>query len=139
MGKLMTRINVIPPNELYDQHLIAEYRETRLLVKNLNRSFNAKNGLSKSKIPKEFTLNSGHVLFFKDKGLYIQKRYQLLIEEMLKRGFEPQYLDIDIEVWPNGYFNDWEPTERDMNIIRERIKEKVLKRPNWYRYYGKYI
>ncbi len=135
----MTRINVLPPKELYDQHLIAEYRETRLLVKNLKRSFNSKNGISKSKIPKEFTLNRGHVLFFKDKGLYIEKRYKLLIDEMLNRGFEPQYLELDIEVWPNGYFNDWEATERDMDIVRERIKEKVLKRPNWYRYYGKYI
>lgn len=135
----MTRINVVPPKELYDQHLIAEYRETRLLTQNLKRSFASKNGLSKQKIPPQFTLNTGHVRFFKDKGLYIHKRYQLLQAEMKNRGFVPKFEEIDISVWPNGYFNDWTPTERDMNIVRERIKEKVAMKPSWYRYYGKSI
>jgi deoxyribonuclease (pyrimidine dimer) len=135
----MTRINVVPPVELYDQHLIAEYRETRLLTQNLKRSFGAKNGLSKKKIPLQFTLNTGHCTFFKDKGMYIQKRYQLLQIEMKNRGFVPKFEEIDISVWPAGYFNDWTPTERDMNIVRERIKEKVAFKPRWYRYYGKPI
>ena len=60
----MTRINLVPPEELYDQHIIAEYREIRSLTRGLLRCFNGKKGIPKSRIPKKFTLNTGHVLFF---------------------------------------------------------------------------
>lgn len=132
----MTRINLVPPGELMDQHLIAEYREIRLLTENLRRSARSKAGMSKDRIPKEFTLNAGHVLFFKDKGLYIHKRYGMLQEEMKKRGFEPKHASIDTSVWPDGYFNDWTPKERDLDIIRARIKSKINMKPQWYRFYG---
>jgi deoxyribonuclease (pyrimidine dimer) len=127
----------VPPDELYDQHLIAEYREIRLLAANLRRSFASKKGIDKNRIPQEFTLMSGHILFFADKGKYIEKRYKSLQEEMLHRGFTPQYKDIDTSVWPREYFNDWQPTERDYKIIRARIASKVAMKPEWYRYYGK--
>lgn len=132
----MTRINLVDPSELYDQHLIAEYREIRLLTANLRRSFET-SGLSKDKIPKQFTLNSGHVLFFKDKGRYIVNRYNALIEEMRNRGFTPLHEQIDITVWRPGFYNDWTPTERDKDLVRERIALRVSQRPGWYRYYGK--
>ena len=135
----MTRINIIPPEELMDQHLIAEYRETRLLTQNLRRSFQSKNGMDKTKIPKQFTLNAGHILFFKDKGAYIEKRYQQLQDEMRKRGFTPTFPNIDTDVWPNGFKNDWKPTEQDMSIVRERIALRISQRPGWYRYYGKVV
>ena len=133
----MTRINLIPPTELYDQHLVAEYREIRLLVTGIRRSFASKGGVTPAKIPKEFTLNKGHCNFFLDKGEYIAKRYQALQEEMITRGFFPTHPTIDTSVWPSGYFNDWTPTEKDMNIVRERIALRVSQRPNWYRYFGK--
>jgi len=132
----MTRINLIPPYELYDQHLIAEYREIRLLTALMKRSFASKNGHDKKKIPTRFTLNAGHVTFFKDKGKYIERRYQMLRDEMVSRGFTPKFDTIDVTVWPAGWFNDWEPTERDKDVIRERIALRVSERPNWYRYRG---
>ncbi len=135
----MTRINIIPPEELMDQHLIAEYRETRLLTQNLRRSFQSKNGMDKTRIPKKFTLNAGHILFFKDKGEYIAKRYQALQGEMRKRGFTPTFPNIDTDVWPLGFRNDWTPTTEDMAIVRERIALRILQRPGWYRYYGKIL
>lgn len=133
----MTRINLVPPTELYDQHLLAEYREIRLLSKNMHRYF--KSNKSKSNIPKQFTLNTGHCLFFKDKGKYIQNRYNLLYYELINRGYNPQYPELDVSAWPVGFFNDWTPIERDMAIIRERIAEKFKLKPMWYRYYGKPI
>lgn len=135
----MTRINIIPPEELMDQHLIAEYRETRLLTQNLRRSFQSKNGMDKTKIPKQFTLNAGHILFFKDKGEYIRKRYASLQDEMRRRGFTPTFPVIDTDVWPPGFRNDWTPTERDMAIVRDRIAHRISQRPGWYRYFGKVV
>lgn len=128
----MTRINLIDPAELTDQHLIAEYRETRLLCANLKRHLNSTNP-----IPATFTLNTGHCTFFKDKGAYISDRYQSLIREMQSRGFTPQFGTLNIEWWPDHLFNDWEPSERDKQLIRDRIKQRMLERPGWYKYKGK--
>ena len=85
----MTRINLVDPSELMDQHLIAEYREIRLLCANLKRTLNSKHGFQPKKVPSKFTLNSGHVYFFYNKGAYIHKRYEQLKEEMRNRKFDP--------------------------------------------------
>ena len=84
----MTRINLIEPNELTDQHLIAEYREITMVPAALKRTLNSKIGLRKDKISKKYTLNTGHVYFFYDKGLYLNKRYDEIIAEMKQRGFK---------------------------------------------------
>ena len=131
----MTRINIIPPEELYDQHLIAEYREITMIPAALNRTLNSKVGLDLSKIPLNFTLNKGHVYFFYDKGKYLYKRYLKIISEMKRRNFKPSISrkfpkNIFIK---NNLYNDWMPTVEDCAIIRERISEKINRKPNWYR------
>ena len=131
----MTRINIIPPEELYDQHLIAEYREITMVPAALNRTLNSKAGLDLSKIPLNFTLNKGHVYFFYDKGKYLYKRYLKIILEMKRRNFKPSISrkfpkNIFIK---NNLYNDWMPTIEDCAIIRERISEKINRKPNWYR------
>ena len=84
----MTRINIIPVEELYDQHLIAEYREITMVPASLFRSLKSKNGINLKKISPKYTLNTGHVYFFYDKGKYLDKRYSEIIKEMHKRGFK---------------------------------------------------
>ncbi len=133
--KKMTRINIIPVRELYDQHLIAEYREITMIPAALNRTLKSKNGLDKSRISDNYTLNKGHVYFFYNKGKYLFKRYQKIVMEMKKRGFQPDNKrkfpkDIFIE---NNLYKDWTPTLEDYKIIHERIKSKVKEKPNWYR------
>lgn len=134
----MTRINLVDPPELTDQHLIAEYREIRLLCANLTRTLKCKGGFQEKKVPTEFTLNSGHCYFFYNKGKYIHDRYDSLRGEMFKRGFEPQH-EFPKELWPDHLYNDWTPSERDKNIVRERIALRISQRPNWYRHKGKRI
>ena len=134
----MTRINLIPTHELTDQHLIAEYREITMVPAALQRTIDSKSGLMLNKIPVSFTLNKGHVMFFYDKGKYLFKRYQLLIREMEKRGFNPnknREFPCDIFI-KNKLFNDWEPTLKDLKIIKNRIKSKIEQKPNWYRKNG---
>ena len=131
----MTRINIISVSELYDQHLIAEYREITMVPAALKRTLSSKKGLDQSKIPINYTLNKGHVYFFYNKGKYLFKRYQQIIGEMKKRGFRPDIKrkfpkDIFIN---NNLYNDWEPSLEDFKIIRERIESKIKTRPNWYR------
>lgn len=127
----MTRVNLVPPEELYDQHLMAEYRELPMVPAALARSLKSKKPIT---IPSKFTLGKGHVTFFYDKGLYLSKRYNSLIIELRKRGFD---LDpsrfFPIDVFANGYFNDWIPNSDDLVCIRERIKERISQKPHWYR------
>jgi len=131
----MTRINIISPSELTDQHLIAEYREIFMVAGSLKRTLISKNGYLQSKVPKEYTLNSGHVYFFYNKGKYLNKRYNLIIKEMKLRGFNPDKerkfpKDIFIN---NDLYNDWSPNQNDIKIIRQRISEKIALKPTWYR------
>ena len=105
----------------------------------LRRSLKSKHGLQG--IPPKFTLNTGHVKFFYDKGEYLHKRYGLLIEELQKRGFK---LDpsraVDWTVFKdNDLYNDWSPTAEDQVIILQRIHQKIAMKRSWYRYYGKPI
>lgn len=131
----MTRINIISPSELTDQHLIAEYREIFMVAGSLKRTLISKSGFVESKVPKNFTLNNGHVYFFYNKGKYLYKRYNLIIKEMKSRGFKPdenRFFPKDIFIM-NNLFNDWEPNQSDIKIIRKRINEKIAMKPSWYR------
>ena len=130
----MTRINIIPVCELTDQHLIAEYREITMVPAALKRTLNSKVGLRYEKISKEFTLNAGHVYFFYNKGLYLNNRYQEIIEEMKLRGFNPDpNRKFPKHVFPRYLYNDWMPSLDEQKIIRKRIEEKIAMKPDWYR------
>ena len=41
------------------------------------------------------------------------------------------------EQCPDELFNNWLPNINDLNIIRERISEKISLKPDWYRWNGK--
>ena len=129
----MTRIDIINPSELTDQHLVAEYRELFMVGSSLQRSLKSPNW-DVNNIPKKFTLNKGHVMFFYDKGKYLSKRYDDLRLEMKNRGMKPDETRVfKREQWPDELYNDWTPTVEDQNIIRKRIEERILQKPNWYR------
>ena len=132
----MTRINLVLPSELSDQHLVAEYREIFMVGSSLQRSLKSKNWeKTLANIPKKYTLNKGHVTFFYNKGKYLYKRYELLIEEMKNRGMNPDSeRKFKTEQWPDELLNDWEPEPDDYKVIRARIKEKIEMKPDWYRF-----
>lgn len=134
----MTRINVVDPSELMDQHLLAEYREIRLLCANLQRTLRSKRGFREDAVPAQFTLNTGHVYFFYNKGLYLHRRYDEIRAEMRRRGISAE-LEFPVDKWPPLLYNDWTPSERDRNLVRERIALRISQRPGWYRYYGETI
>tara|TARA_B100000287_G_scaffold64607_1_gene56099 strand:+ start:3230 stop:3643 length:414 start_codon:yes stop_codon:yes gene_type:complete len=131
----MTRINIINPSELTDQHLIAEYREMIMVPSSLKRTLASKTGYQEKKVPNKFTLNGGHVYFFYNKGKYLHNRYHELIDEMKRRGFNPdpnRKFPSDI-FKNNNLYNDWMPTIEDQKLIRERIKKRIDAKPDWYR------
>jgi deoxyribonuclease (pyrimidine dimer) len=141
----MTRINLVPPAELHDQHLFAEFREIKMIPKSLARSLAAarRKGAADpvawvlGRAPQAFTLNTGHVSFFYDKGLYLELRYARLRIELERRWFNfdrNSQLDPDhVFAQDARLFRNYTPTPEALAVIRARIAEKIAMKPAWYR------
>jgi deoxyribonuclease (pyrimidine dimer) len=140
----MTRINLVKVEDLADQHLFAEWREIKMVPAALRRSMRTKleSDILKS-IPKKYTLNSGHVLFFYNKMKFLEERYHALTYELQdNRGYNVQQheaWEIFYEGIPMEFRLDWEPTVDEIKVSVERIVLRLNERPDWYRYYGKVV
>lgn len=121
----MTRINVVPPQELSNLHLLAEYREITRIPNNIRKSLSRKGkSFDMSEIPPEYVLGTGHVKFFYDKGLFLSSRYEKILEEMISRGFNPKFRDSSIFFVDERFYKDYTPTEKAIELNRQRIKER---------------
>lgn len=134
----MTRVNLVPPEELADQHLFAEFRELKMVPKSLARSI-AAHGLEVvlRRIPTAYTLGAGHVSFFYDKGLFLRMRYAAIRHELRMRGIR---FNEDSKLDPDGVFEldprlrrHYTPDRAAVVINRQRIAERLALRPGWYR------
>ncbi|MFC2135702.1 pyrimidine dimer DNA glycosylase/endonuclease V [Bacteroidota bacterium] len=125
----MVRINLIEPEKLADQHLIAEYNEILMLLGYVRKYPEKKN------IPENYCLGKGHISFFKDKLKYIEKRHEILKEEMKQRGFVPSK-NIDLSEFNAELVNDWSPNPEDFEVIKQRLREKIIMKPDFYKYRG---
>lgn len=139
----MTRINLIDPKDLTDQHLFAEYREiTRIFVQ-------VQTALTKypatsvlAKIPPSYRLGTGHVLFFYDKLAFIERRYFILKDEVIARGFNITPKDSIVmyhQSIPERFYGDYQPTTDAMALSVGRLIEKIHAKPSWYRLHGEVI
>ena len=124
----MTRINVIPVEELADQHLLAEYRE---LPRVLKQNIDMKGAREK------YHLGSGHMKWARRHWLFTLNRYRDLYAEMMLRGFFPKFnpenilpflKDIAIQ-YPEA---NYEVNESDILLNRKRILEKYKSHPDHY-------
>lgn len=137
----MTRINLVPVQELTDQHLFAEFREIKMVPMSLRRSLAARgiHGVMQL-IPPAYVLGKGHVSFFYDKGEYLRRRYADIRRELGMRGInydphaplDPYYVQAH-----TPFTGDYEPTPEALALVRARIAERIAKQPEWYRYKGK--
>lgn len=122
----MTRINLVDPSELHRKHLVAEYRE---IVRVFALARACQYELHKKKIPDKYTLGAGHVLFFYDKLQFISDRYDLLCNEMQKRGYSTNRIakeELHKGIAKNLFWN-YNPTPEALEINRQRIKERTPK------------
>lgn len=110
----MTRINVVPVEELSTQHLLAEYREISRV-----------SALAKKDVaPAEYVLGKGHVKFFYDKGEWLRKRFEdEIVPELKKRGINARYSTY--RPHPPELNNNWVPNEAALALNRKRIKERI--------------
>lgn len=125
----MTRINVIPPEELCNQHLMAEYREMPRLVDFYYTCVNRD-------IPRHYVLGAGHMKFFLDKFKFLYKRHKLIVAELIRRQYDIQYDSSIFLNVPDSAFNDWQPDDKAIQLNRERIKLRMPKNPRWSKVNG---
>ena len=132
----MTRINSnLNPRLLKRVHLIAELREITMVPGSLRRSLRTKSvGEILKSVPKKFTLNAGHVLFFYPKLEFLQYRFIALSEEMKRRGYTPDESRIDaFSGFDKVFYNDWESSDEDDKIVIERINLRISQKPHLYK------
>ena len=123
----MTRINVVNPSELSGPHLVAEYRE---LPRVFSLARKAQHELHKKKIPQEYTLGTGHEVFFRDKLLYLAKRYERIHKECIKRGFNVHDYTFYKEQLPplmaDRLWRDWTPNKQAIDENVKRLYERFF-------------
>ena len=138
----MTRINLTPPAELCDQHLLAEWRE---LTRIPNGIMAGKYKVDLSKIPEKYTVRTednpgggkGHMTFFFDKLMFLYKRYKSIQEELTERGMaQANWWPSDSGIMsPNFCFkniwNDYQPTTEAIKLNRKRLAERMPKKPRY--------
>lgn len=120
----------MPVEELCREHLVAEYREITRLPNNLVKSLNRKSKPFNphKEIPPEYVLGKGHVKFFYDKMLFLEKRFVQLVNEMNKRGYTTNFTDSKIFArFSVGFYNDYKPTAQALELNRERIADRLKK------------
>lgn len=126
----MTRVNVIPVNELSDQWLISEYRELPRCIKQ---------DIDTSDAPTRYCLGKGHMKWAKKHSIYLFRRYRWICEEMEYRGFTVNY---PAEKFYTDYINTVSGINLSTHIIsndeielnRKRLIEKYKMKPNFYKW-----
>lgn len=123
----MTRINVVPVQELSQKHLCAEYRELpRVFALAHKASISPKPWTDKQ--PSSYCLGTGHVLFWYDKLQWLSDRHKELTQEMLNRGYKPSYTGCLKAEWEGkigkAYWKGYVVTEEALMVNRARILER---------------
>jgi len=115
----MTRINVVPVEELCDKHLLAETRE----IVRVPNTINSGKAILDGNYPKEYTLGTGHVKFWYTRLKWLHKRYLELYNECLYRGFNVTFMwPIDV---PERLYRDYTVTEEALALNRARIADRM--------------
>lgn len=123
----------INPKNLTDEHLFAESRELKMLP-SLYKRVGIK---SISKVPKEFTLGRGHMLFFLYKATYDLQRYTIVLQELKNRGYNVKDESYRWDVYQNcKYLENYTETGKEAEIIKQRITEKIISSPKEYFHYN---
>jgi deoxyribonuclease (pyrimidine dimer) len=138
----MTRINLVYVKDLADQHLFAEWREIKMIAPAARRSLSSAQMTIQiyEKIGIQYTLNTGHVIFFYNKLSFLENRFAELTDELLQRGFNITPFNFRtadyLFVYNNLTQREWAPTKQDIRVNIDRIAQRLNEKPTWYRYYG---
>lgn len=117
----MSRINCIPPSELNREMLQGEYHELPRIMNLVRSAIKRGETPNMANYPKSYTLGLGHVRFFYPRLKYILKRYTAIVKLCKEKNIDVKYTTLDMHGIGKEWFGDWEPTQEDMDLNRERI------------------
>lgn len=127
----MTRINLIDPALLCNQHLMAEYRE---LIRIPNSVVAGRMKSKYDDMPSRYVLGSGHVKFFVNKMKWLHNRHRILFEELKHRDFNVQEISWD-SIIPSlqdmHLWNDWCPSDSEIELNISRILVRMPANARW--------
>lgn len=123
----MTRINVVPVEELTDNFILAEYFELPRIFLNVHKLLSKGKEVRDREIPDHYVLGKGHMIFFYHKLHYLYKRHRQLREEGTKRVLslkvDPAAECIEmISFRHTDYWGDYEPTPEAIQLNRDRLQ-----------------
>jgi len=120
----MTRINAfIEPADLCDKHLLAEHREIVRIPNSIKAG-----RLSDAGQPTQFTLGTGHVKFFRNKLLFLHKRYRYIYRECKDRGFNVKDMGDAFCGVPSKLYNDFNPPPHEVSRIQDILIDRIVDR-----------
>lgn len=123
----MTRINVVPPKELSNLHLVAEYRELPRVFGLVKKAIVKGVKPDDESIPEAYTMGPGHVKFFYNKLGYLAERQDAIVRQMILRGMNPRFTK---SLWVTEFnihwtwWGLWEPDSQALALNRERILQR---------------
>lgn len=123
----MTRINVVPPQELHRLHLIAEYRELPGIFYKVRGHQMIGRRPDVLTIPDTYRYGEGHQSFFYNKLMFLNNRQILIVLEMQRREYSPRHLqplrNVFSDLYPH-WWGDWVPDEAALALNRQRLLEQ---------------
>lgn len=128
----MTRINCIPPQQLCQQHLVAEYRELPRIFGCVVKAVLRGEAADDARNPPAYVLGKGHVRFFYPHLGYLARRQASIVAEMQHRGITTNFTPPRREDYPqvpDQWFGDWTPDAAAVAVNQARITERMPKNP----------
>lgn len=124
----MTRINVVPVEELCDKHLIAEFHELPRIFTEVKKLLAKGGDPARIEAPEEYVLGTGHMKFFYNRLGWLRDRHAELTLELIRRG-----KNVNIELLrgmtdgiPTRLMKGWKPTQKALELNRDRIEERLI-------------
>ena len=127
----MTRINLVHPSKLCDQHLLAELRE---LPRIPNGVISGRLKMRYVDAPARYVLGAGHVKFFVNKLRWLWMRYAALMAEAKRRRFyvEDRFPVAELQRMKLLESSVYTPSESEVAVNVARITERTPKMPRMY-------
>lgn len=126
----MVRVNFVPVKNLADQHAMAEYNEILMLMSYIIAHPTIDD------VSLCYTLGKGHMKFFKNKVGFLERRFHELKNELLCRKYKVTQ-EFPITSLPLDHYNEYIPTQLEIELSKQRILKKITLKPRWYKYYRK--
>mgnify|MGYP003628240942 CR=1 FL=1 len=125
----MTRINIVEPEQLTKQHLLAEYRELPRVFTHVLKAIESGKTLDDFNIPDKYTVGKGHVTFFYGKCKYLIMRWEKIVNLLTQYGYDlsQDFIDKTVSNYdaiPVEYAYDYTPTPEEIYLNMYRIANR---------------